>query len=102
MAKLIFIKVCDVNLQSASTIQGKIEKIDAIIDSLLTVAMSTVGEGNIAEYELDTGQTRNRVKYNSQSSVMAAIQNYENLRQRYVNQLTPRMVRLMDQKNFKR
>jgi hypothetical protein len=102
MAEVIFIKVCNANLITTGKIEERIAKIDEIIDSLYNVALATVSQGNIAEYELDTGQTRNRVKYNSQASVMSAIKLYEDMRQRYVNRLQPRMVRLMDQKNFKR
>lgn len=100
MARIIYIKL-DCNLQSATTVQAKIDKIDAIIDSLFTTALTSVGQGNVAEYELDTGQTRTNVKYTSLSQVQAAIQQYENIRQRYVNMLSPRMVRLVDSKNFR-
>ncbi len=102
MAEVIFIKVDNVNLITSGKIEERIVKIDEIIDSLYNVALATVNQGNIAEYELDTGQTRNRVKYNTQASVMAAIKLYEDMRQRYVNRLQPRMVKLMDHKNFKR
>lgn len=102
MAEVIFIKLTNSNLISSTKIEERIIAIDEIIDALLTTALTTVNQGNIAEYELDTGQTRNRVKYNSSESVMSAINMYENLRQRYVNKITPRMVRLMDQKNFRR
>lgn len=102
MAEVIFIKLNNTSLISSTKIEERIVAIDEIIDALLNVALTTVNQGNIAEYELDTGQTRNRVKYNTSESVMAAIDMYENLRQRYVNKITPRMVRLMDQKNFRR
>jgi hypothetical protein len=102
MAEVIFIKLNNTSLISSTKIEERIIAIDEIIDALLTTALTTVNQGNIAEYELDTGQTRNRVKYNTSESVMSAINMYENLRQRYVNKLSPRIVRLMDQKNFRR
>lgn len=101
MEGIVFIKF-DLNLETCKSIRDRIAKIDSIIDSLLTTALTTVNEGNIAEYELDTGQTRNRVKYNSPESVLDAIDKYETLRNRYALKLQPRMVRLMDEKNFRR
>lgn len=93
-----------VNYRSNSSIRQKIAEIDALIDELMTTAMKSVQSGNHAEYELDTGQTRTRVKYNSVSSITTAIEDYEKLRQMYVNKLnkTTGVVRLMDEKNFRR
>lgn len=92
-----------VNYRSNSSLRAKITEIDTLIDTLFESALKSVQNGNIAEYELDTGQTRTRLKYSSVSSVTKAIEDYENLRQLYVNKLnrTTGVVRLMDEKNFK-
>ena len=79
-----------------------IGQIDALIDSLMLTALKSVGSGNIVQYKLDTGQTKTDVTYSSTESVTKAIEQYENLRQRYVNMLTPRVVRMMDGRNFRR
>lgn len=92
---------CDVSLRSNTAIRTKIEQLDALIDSLLTTAMTSVSNGNIAEYEIDTGQTRNRVKYSTTDQVVESLRLYENMRQFYANKLTSGVVRLVDSKNFR-
>ena len=66
--------------------------------------MRSVMKGEIAEYELDTGQTRVRKKYNSPAMVSNEIEKYERIRQFYVNKLNKSTgsYRLMDERNFKR
>lgn len=92
-----------VNYRSNASLEAKIAEIDILIDTLFESALKSVQNGNIAEYELDTGQTRTRLKYTSVSSVTKAIEDYENLRQMYVNKLnrSTGVVRLMDERNFK-
>lgn len=99
---VVFVKRVDLCFDSKTTLEARIQKIDTLIDSLLDVALTCITQGNIAEYEIDTGQTRNRVKYNSQAQIMASIDMYNKIRQQYINKLTPRKVRLVDSKNFRR
>jgi hypothetical protein len=93
-----------VNRRSDSSIQAKIDEIDLIVNELFTTAMRSVTSGEVAEYELDTGQTRVKKKYNSPAIVRAEIENYEALRQMYVNMLNKATgsYRLMNERNFKR
>ena len=104
MLKGILVFKVPVNRRSNASVQAKIDEIDLIIDELFTTAMRSVSSGEIAEYELDTGQTRVKKKYNSPSFVRAEIENYEALRQMYVNMLNRSVgsYRLMDERNFKR
>jgi hypothetical protein len=99
---VVFVKRVDLCFDDATTLQQRIAKIDTLIDSLLDVALTCITQGNIAEYEIDTGQTRNRVKYNSQAQIMASIDAYDKIRHKYINKLTPRKVRLVDSQNFRR
>lgn len=78
-----------------------IANIDSVITMLMTTALTSVGNGSVMEYDVDTGQTTQRVKYSTMSQVTDAIANYEKIRQRYQNKLTPRITRLMDTKNFR-
>lgn len=80
----------------------RIAEVDAVIDALYTTAITSVTNGHIMEYDVDTGQNRQRVKYSSVSQVTTAIKDYEKIRQMYVNRLTPNIVRLSDSKNFLR
>lgn len=95
-----------VDNRSATSLRAKIAEIDTLINTLMTSALTSVTQSNMAEYELDTGQTKTRIKYTSTSSVMQAIEDYERLRTMYVNkieQLTGgRVTRMVDSKNFRR
>jgi len=96
----LFFKI-DSTARSAAAIQANIASLDAIISELLNTALISVQKGNISEYELNTGQSTTKLKYASTTSVLTAIKGYEALRTMYENMLSPRMVRLMDQKNFR-
>lgn len=87
--------------RTRETVLANIARIDAIISSLMTTALTSVQTGNMIEYELDTGQTRTRVIYSKVAEVTSAIHEYEKLRQFYENMLTPKRVRLVDSKNFR-
>lgn len=93
-----------VNYRSDSSLRAKIAEIDTLIDELFTSALKSVQNGNIAEYELDTGQTKTRIKYSTVSSITQAIESYENLRQLYINKLnrTTGSIVLVGANNFRR
>lgn len=98
----VYYVALDVNMETCTTLKAKIAKIDAIIDSLLTTALKSVGNGDTVEYTLDDGQTKINKVYSSTASVTNAIQEYEKIRIMYVNRLQGRHVRLVDSKNFRR
>jgi hypothetical protein len=100
MSEIIYIKL-NVGSRSTTSVKEKIAQLEIIIDSLYTSALTNVQNGNIQEYDLDTGQTRNRVKYTKIDEVVSAINAYETLLQRYMNMLMPRVVKLIDDKNFR-
>lgn len=101
MDNIIFFKL-STGQRTRAQICARIAQIDAIIDSLYDTALVSVGNGNMIQYEIDTGQTKQKVQYSTTDSVTRAIQDYEKIRQMLQNKLTPRMVRLMDSKNFRR
>lgn len=92
----------DANMQSCSTIKDKIKKIDAIIDALLTTALKSVANGHRVEYLVDDGQSKQKVTYSSTSSITKAIQEYETVRQSYVNMIVGQEFRNVDQRNLRR
>jgi hypothetical protein len=98
---MVIYKKLNLHISAGMTPKQKIQKIEEIITELFTNALTNINEGNIMEYDLDTGQTRTRVKYNSQDSVLGAIRKYEDLKQLYINQMLPRQIRLVDEKNFR-
>lgn len=86
--------------QTREQICAKIVLLDALIDSLYTTAITSVANANIIEYEINTGQTKQRVEYSTAAQVEKAIDGYEKLRDKLRVKLTPRVVRLIDSKNF--
>ena len=88
--------------RTRAEILAQIAQIDLIISALTTTAITAAAKGNIFQYKLDTGQSKTDITYRSSAEVRTALQEYEQLRQFYQNKLSPRMVRLVDSKNFKR
>lgn len=93
--------ILDAKFSECRTNRERIIKIDALIDQLLETAMVSIAAGNIAEYDLDTGQTKTRMKYTTTASVIDTINKYEALKQVYVSRVQGRVFRLMDESNFK-
>jgi hypothetical protein len=91
----------DLYIETASTIRGKITKIDAIITALETTALKAAAKNNIEEYWLNDGQTQIKTKYRTTEDVLKSIKAFEQLKQMYVNKLNGRTIRLVDSKNFR-
>ena len=64
--------------------------------------MTSVGNADVIEYEIETGQTKTKVEYTTPGQVLNVLEGYERFRQMYVNKLIPRVVSLRDQRNFRR
>lgn len=97
---MVYFDSCSIYITSATTLKDKIARIDAIIVLLEDAAIKAAGNEDISEYSLDDGQTKIKTVYKSAASVMSALQSFETMRQRYINQLNGRHVRLVDSKNF--
>ncbi len=91
------------NFQTCTSIQDRIDKIDAIIDELLNnIALKSVSTANMVEYRIDTGQTVQQVTYSSSTQVTDTIRAYETMRQFYVNKLLGNKWKVIGDKNLKR
>jgi len=97
---ILFFKTDTYNL-TAAQIQARIAQIDAITDELYNTALVIVAGGEIAEYDLDTGQSKQKVVYRTQSEIYNAIDFYDKFRRRLQAKLAPGVVRLMDSKNIR-
>lgn len=86
---------------SATTLRDKLTRVNAIITALEDVALKAAANGDISHYSLDDGQTKIMTSYRTAEDVANSIQAFEVIRQRYINQLNGRMVRLVDSKNFR-
>lgn len=95
-----------IDRRSPQSIRALIAQIDTYINELMTNQMEAILTGNVAEYDLDTGQTRTRVKYQSEQAIFDKVASLEKLRQFYINMLENmtfgRMTQLVDEKNFRR
>jgi hypothetical protein len=98
----VYFDSADLYLESCTTNRQKIAALDAIIDALMLTAAKAAGTANLKEYSLNNGQTIVRTMYNTMADVMAGIKAFETLRQMYINRINGRMVRLVDQSNFRR
>ena len=98
--KILYFKLTS-GSRTREQICTKIAQLDAIIESLFEVALVSVGNGNMMQYELDTGQSKQKVEYTSPKQVTDAIESYEKIRQLFVNKLSPRQIKLTNYKNFR-
>jgi hypothetical protein len=87
-------------IESKTDLRAKIAAINQVINALETVALKAAATGNISEYELNDGQTKIRTMYRDAGAVAKSITDFERIKQRYINQLNGRSVRLVDSKSF--
>lgn len=94
------------DLRTPNDLRQIIAQFDSIINELLTVAPTLIANVGIAEYDLDTGQTKTRVRYNSMQQLTSSIKSFEDLREFYQNKLenlcVGRVTQFVDQSNFRR
>lgn len=89
-------------VDSATTVQEKIVKIDAIITALEATALKSAANDDISEYSLDDGQTKIKTAYKGTESVLKSIESFIKLKEYYVNKLNGRVIRLVDGQSFRR
>lgn len=89
-------------IESCTTLEAKIAGINLILDALESTALEAAGKGDVTEYSLDDGQTKIKTVYRSPMEVANAITAFETIKQRYVNKLNGRVVRMIDSKSFTR
>jgi hypothetical protein len=87
-------------IDSRTTLRAKITAIDAIIAALEVSALKAAAGESIEEYWLDDGQTKIKTIRRTSEQIAKSILSFEQIKQRYVNQLNGRVFRLVDGKNF--
>lgn len=97
---MIYFESAEQYVSCGTSIRDKIRRINEIQEALETSALKAAAQGNITEYSLDDGQTKIRTVYRNASEIAASINAFETIKQRYINKLIGRGVRLMDGKNF--
>ena len=99
---MVYFDSADIYINGGINLQDKITRLNAIITALEDSALKAAANGNISEYSLDDGQTKIRTVYRNAADVANAISAFETIRQRWINQLNGRHMRLVDSKNFRR
>ncbi len=100
MADIRYFKICPDPRTNEET-DVLIQNLKGIISELMTTALKAVTTGNIAEYDINTGQTTTRIKYTNQKDIIASIEGYEKLLQLFSNRRISRSVKLVNDKNFR-
>jgi hypothetical protein len=98
---MVYYDTCGLYIQSRTTLEAKIAGIDAIIDALELAALAAASGSNVSEYQLNDGQTIIKELFRGPQGIATAINNFEAIKQRYVNRLNGRVVRAVDGKNFR-
>ena len=93
-------KSANIYINEATDLRDKISRINNVINALLDVALKAASTENITEYQLDDGQTKIRTMYRGTKAVFEAINDFERLKQMYINRLMGRAIRLVDSQNF--
>lgn len=88
-------------IQSGTTIDEKIIKVDSIITALEDLMVTAATSDNIQEYWLDDGQTKIKTIYRSIEQIERSIAGMDRYRSRLVNKRIGRVVPLVDGKNLR-
>jgi hypothetical protein len=84
-------------ITSATSLLDRIARIDSIILALeLQIVNVGAGNSDVQSYSLDDGQTKIQTQYTSIESITKAIQGFDALRERLLNQLNGRSMILRD------
>lgn len=91
-------------ISSCSSLRAQLEMIDTILINMLTAINNAAISGKFEEYKLDTGQTRNEVRYRSLEELQTAYGAMFKTKQMVLAQLnynrTGRKFRLVNGNNF--
>lgn len=90
----------DKYVDSCTTLKAKIAAIEAIQSALLTSALKAASKAAISQYSLNDGQVIINATYRNASEVMKSYQDFETIKQTFINSLNGRVRRLVDSKNF--
>jgi hypothetical protein len=97
---MVYYDSAAIYIQSQQTLCDKITAIDNIIAALEVEALNMAGKASIQEYSINDGQTIIKTIYRGAVGIASAIKDFETIRERYVQRLNGRHVRLVDSKNF--
>ena len=89
-------------IEDAADLEAKVARYEAVIEGLGSAALKAAESAHLDEYMLDDGQSKLKTVYRSPAAIASAIDVYERLKQRCVNQLNGRIVNLRNARNLPR
>jgi hypothetical protein len=91
-------------LEAQSTTQARIDMLNTILNGMETAILRATTTGQFEEYSLDTGQTKNSVRYRNITELQQAynglLKTQDMLYARINNNRIGRVVRLVPNQNF--
>lgn len=88
-------------LASITDLALKITKIEAMIQVLMDGGLDASANNNVAEYWLDSGQTKIKTVYRGAESIMATVKMLEAMKVYYSNKINGNVFRLIDSRNLR-
>lgn len=82
-------------IEGKSKLIGKIATYDILIEKMEEALLTSTVSGHLAQYELDDGFMKLRSNFRNTNDIVSSISGLEMLRQRAVNKLNGRSVRLV-------
>lgn len=103
MSNIIYYNIPAI-LESCTTLQDRIDMLDTILNGMETAILKATTTGQFEEYKLDTGQTKNEVRYRSIKELSEAYASLLKIQQMLLGRLNAnrqgRVIRMVDGKNF--
>ena len=81
-------------IESASSKIERLNRIMQIIEALELRQVAVIGNADVEEYSIDDGQIKIKTIYRSSKQIADAIEAYEKLKQKLLNQLNGRQMAL--------
>lgn len=103
MSNIIYTNIPAI-LESCATLEARIAMLDSILTGMETALLKATTTGHFEEYKLDTGQTKNEVRYRSINELQLAYASLLKIQQMLYTRLNAnrqgRVIRMVDGKNF--
>lgn len=78
-------------IESKTTIRDKIQAYQNLIDAMELKLLDSVGNSDLEEYQMETGQMKVRTRYRTVQNVQDGIKALEQAKQRYINRYNGRV-----------
>jgi len=91
-------------LEACGTLEARVAMLDTILSGMETAMLKATSTGQFEEYKVDTGQTKNEVRYRSIGELSEAYKNLLKIQEMLYTRINARrqgrIMRMVDGKNF--